>query len=239
MSNVVINPFDNDLKHVSIDTLKEFLSEKGIEYVMDKVGNLVLDVSSRELNTVYNGFNAIGGVASCTYDQENFLMENHAFTSQNINVVHNYCTTKTLINTIPIHGFGGALSKSYIVESLKPEYNFKSINSTIVERIHTQLEYAGFTASALIQMPYYGFHWFFEKPVQETFNFISNPKNTLFRHSNNIINNDSGSGYSSILYIGVYIGVIYSQSDKEGKKQGKRTFARVWMESTRIHYCTY
>ena len=154
---------------------------------MDKVGNLVLDVSL-ENYTVYNGFNAWWS-SSCTYDQEKFLMENHAFTSQNIHVA-NYCATKTLINTIPIHGFGGTLSKSYIVESLKPEYNFKSINSTIVERIHTQLEYAGFTASALIQKPYYGFHWFFEKPVQETFNFISNPKNTLFRHSDNIINND-------------------------------------------------
>ena len=40
MSSVHINTNDNDLKHISIDTLKEFLSEKGIEYVMDKVGNL-------------------------------------------------------------------------------------------------------------------------------------------------------------------------------------------------------
>ena len=182
MSNVHINTIDNDLKHISIDTIKEFLSEKGIEYVINKVGNLVLDVSSRELNTIYNGFNTIGEVASCNFDQEWYLMENHAFTSQNINVVHTYCATKSLINTIPIHGFKGSLVKSYFNESIKPEYNLKSINSTILERIHTKLEYGGFAASSLIKMPYYCFHWFFEKPVQETFNFISNPKESLFGH---------------------------------------------------------
>ena len=137
MSQVTIKPHEVNFNHLLNDTVKDYFAEKGIHHVVNSVGNLVLNVSKSELNIIFGALDAIGYRTSCTFDNELYLIKNNIFTSENVNIVHTYCSQKGLVNAIPFNNFTGITAKNYLLESMKPEFNFKSVDNTIIDKIDT------------------------------------------------------------------------------------------------------
>jgi len=179
MAKITVRTDDINSYHVFNDTIKDYLSEKGIHHTVKSLGPTLLNVSQKELNSIFSTFDLIGDRASCTFDNELFLMKNNIFTSENISIVHTYCSQQALIKVLPTEKLGTLLTKNLFLESFKPEFNFKSINTSIIEKIHTKIEYLGFIGSFIYKVPHNSLHYIFEQPVQNVIDFGIETKNDI------------------------------------------------------------
>jgi hypothetical protein len=179
MAKITVRTDDINFYHAFNDTIKDYLSEKVIHHTVNSVGPTLLNVSQKELNSIFNIVDLIGERASCTFDNELYLMKNNIFTSENINIVHTYCSQQALIKVLPTERFGTMLTKNLFLESFKPQYNFKSIDTSIIEKIHSRFEYMGFVGSFIYKLPHNGFHYMFDQPIQNVIDFGIDTKNNI------------------------------------------------------------
>ena len=111
MAKITVRTDDINVYHAFNDTIKDYLSEKAIHHTVNSLGPTLLNVSQKELTSIFNIVDLIGDRASCTFDNELYLMKNDIFTSENISIVHTYCSQQALIKVLPTKRFGTLFTK--------------------------------------------------------------------------------------------------------------------------------